>query len=77
MNAVFTQSAAQKDTCGVVILNEVKDLILKLSQYPFEFSHASLLPNHEKFPGRIPPSAGPVIASRDLLLWLTALPSDW
>jgi hypothetical protein len=33
MNAVFTQSAAQNDTCGVVILNEVKDLILKLSHY--------------------------------------------
>ena len=24
---------AQNDTCGVVILNEVKDLILKLSHY--------------------------------------------
>ena len=33
MNAVFTQSAAQNDTCGVVILNEVKDLILKWSHY--------------------------------------------
>jgi hypothetical protein len=33
MNAVFTQPAAQNDICGVVILNEVKDLILKLSQY--------------------------------------------
>ena len=31
MNAVFTQSAAQNDTFAVVILNEVKDLILKLS----------------------------------------------
>jgi len=41
MNAVFTQSAAQNDTCGVFILNpsavlrmnSVKDLILKLSHY--------------------------------------------
>jgi len=30
---VFTQSAAQNDTFAVVILNEVKDLILKLSPY--------------------------------------------
>ena len=41
MNAVLTQSAAQNDTYGVVILNpsavlrinSVKDLILKLSHY--------------------------------------------
>jgi hypothetical protein len=33
MSGLFTQSAAQNDTCGVVILNEVKDLILKLSHY--------------------------------------------
>jgi hypothetical protein len=25
--------SAQNDTCGIVILNEVKDLILKLSHY--------------------------------------------
>ena len=41
MNALFTQSAAQNDTCGVVILNpsallrinSVKDLILQLNHY--------------------------------------------
>ena len=44
MNGVFTQSAAQNDTIGVVILNpsallrinSVKDLILKLSHYSVE-----------------------------------------
>ena len=29
MNGVFTQSAAQNDTCGVVILNAVKDLVFE------------------------------------------------
>jgi hypothetical protein len=49
MNAVLTQSAAQNDTSGVVILNpsavlrmnSVKDLILKLSHYLF---HSSMIP---------------------------------
>jgi hypothetical protein len=42
MDGVFTQSVAQNDICGVVILNpsavlrmnSVKDVILKLSHYP-------------------------------------------